>query len=82
MADEGWTIRLRCPHGVEHEGPVNVLRGFLPLEDKCRQAQIEKAMQPKPMSRKEKRKFRRLAKQLNAQPADQQPSSETKELPS
>lgn len=81
MADEGWTIEMKCPHGVTHRGPVESLRGFLPLIDKCDQAVMERAMQPKQLSRKEKRKFRRLARQLNALNAEQPPSSETKETP-
>lgn len=81
MADEGWTIEVRCPHGILHQGPVAVLRGFLPLEDKCEQAKIERAQRQPSLSRKEKKRFKRLSKSLGsiAQNVDPPPSSETKE---
>lgn len=78
----GWTVRLKCPHGVEHEGPLDALvYGAQSLKDMCAQARMERAMLPPRLSRKEKRKFRRLARNLGsiAPNVDSPPSSETKE---
>lgn len=81
MADEGWTIEVKCPHGVTHRGPVGSLRGFLPLVDQCETAQIERARQPQRLTWKDRRKWKRLAKTLGsiAPNAEPPPSSGTKE---
>jgi len=79
LMNVGWRVEAKCPHGRIISIPLAILQSLEQLYDPCPVAQVEKAMRQPSLSRKEKRNFQRIAKDLNALNAEQPPSSETKE---
>ncbi len=77
--NKGWRVEAKCPHGWTVSIPLAILQSLEQLCDPCPEAQVERAQSQPPLSRKEKRNFRRIARSLTAQNVEQPPSSETKE---
>lgn len=75
----GWKVDARCPHGRTIRIPLDILQSYGQLSDPCPEAEIERALKPQRLSRKERRMFRRIARHLSVPSVEQPPSSETKE---
>lgn len=77
----GWRVEVKCPHGTTIVIPLAILQSLEQLSDPCPEAQLERAQRQPHLSRKEKKKFRMLTKDLSVPNVEQPPSSETKEQP-
>ena len=81
--NKGWSVEAKCPHGKTIVVPLSILQSYGQLLVSCSEAQVERAIADRPLSRTEKKKWRRLKGSfgLTVPNVDSPPSSEIREAP-